>query len=55
MSETRGGREAEEPEREALYEVLSRRRTGEFVPPEEMDARLKRMIARKKRSRGVEV
>ena len=29
----------------ALYEILSRRRTGEFVGAEEMDERLKRMLA----------
>ena len=45
--------EAEELERSALREVLSRRRAGEFVTAEEMDARLQRMIAGKKRSRGV--
>ena len=45
--------EAEELERNALREVLSRRRAGEFIPAEEFDARLKRMIAGKKRSRGV--
>ena len=55
MSETRGGCEAEQREREALRELLSRRRTGEFISAEEMDARLKRMIAGKKRSCGVEV
>lgn len=47
------GLEAEELERNALREVLSRRRTGEFIAAEEMDARLKRMIAGKKHSRGV--
>lgn len=45
--------EAEELERNALREVLSRRQAGEFVPAEEMDARLKRMIAGKKCSLGV--
>ena len=45
--------DAEELERRALSEVLLRRQAGEFVPAEEMDARLKRMIADKKRSRGV--
>ena len=50
---TRGGRDAEQLEREALYEVLSRRQAGEFISAEEMDARLKRMIADKKRSHGV--
>lgn len=45
--------EAEELERNALREVLSRRRAGAFISAEEMDVRLKRMIADKKRSLGV--
>ena len=45
--------EDEELERRALREVLSRRQAGEFVTAEEMDARLQRLIARKKRAHGV--
>ena len=37
----------------ALYEVLSRRRSGDFVAGEEMDERLKRMLADKRRAHGV--
>ena len=43
--------DTEELERRALDEVLFLRRAGEFVPAEEMDARLRRMIADKKRAR----
>ena len=35
----------EDLERRALYEVLARRRSGDFVAGEEMDERLKRMIS----------
>ena len=45
--------DVEDLERRALYEVLSRRRTGEFVGAEEMDDRLSRMIAEKRRTHGV--
>ena len=45
--------DVEDLERRALYEVLSRRRTGEFVGAEEMDDRLSRMIAEKRRAHGV--
>ena len=45
--------EDEELERSALREVLSRRRAGKFISAEEMDARLNRMIADKKRSLGI--
>ena len=37
-------------DRRALYEILSRRRAGEFVGAEEMDERLKRMLAGKRYS-----
>lgn len=37
-------------DRRALYEILSRRRAGEFVEAEEMDVRLKRMLAGKRYS-----
>jgi len=39
--------EVEDLERRALYEILSRRRSGEFVGAEEMDKRLRRMLADK--------
>lgn len=45
--------EAEEWDRRALREVMSRREAGEFISAEEMDARLQRLIARKKRAHGV--
>ena len=45
--------DVEDLERRALYEVLSRRRTGEFVGAEEMDDRLSRMLAEKRRAHGV--
>ena len=45
--------DAEDLERRALYEVLSRRRAGEFVGAEEMDDRLSRMLAEKRRAHGV--
>ena len=45
--------EVEDLERRALYEVLSRRRSGEFVGAEEMDERLSRMLADKRRTHGV--
>ena len=37
-----------ELDRRALYEILSRRRAGEFVEAEEMDERLRRMLADKR-------
>ena len=40
----------EDLERKALYEILSRRRSGEFVGVEEMDERLRRMLADKRRA-----
>ena len=40
---------ADELETAALRELLSRRRKGEFVGPEQMDSRLTRMIADKRR------
>ena len=46
----RGRLEDEESERAALRELLARRREGEFVPAEEMDRRLSRAIAAKRRS-----
>lgn len=39
--------DVEDLERRALYEILSRRRSGEFVGAEEMDERLRRMFADK--------
>ena len=45
--------DVEDLERRALYEVLSRRRSGDFVAGEEMDERLKRMISEKRRAHGV--
>ena len=45
--------EVEDLERKALYEVLSRRRSGDFVGAEEMDGRLRRMLAEKRRTHGV--
>ncbi len=45
--------ETEELETAALRALLSRRREGEFVSAEEMDARLTRMIADKRRARGL--
>ena len=44
--------DAEELETAALRELLSRRREGEFVGAERMDARLGRMIADKRRAHG---
>ena len=41
--------DADELATAALRELLSRRRTGEFVGPERMDSRLNRMIADKRR------
>ena len=45
--------DGEDLEHRALYEVLSRRRVGEFVGAKEMDERLKRMISEKRRAHGV--
>ncbi len=45
--------EVEDLERRALYEILSRRRSGEFVGADEMDERLSRMLAEKRRVHGV--
>ncbi|MDE2814978.1 MAG: type II toxin-antitoxin system ParD family antitoxin [Gemmatimonadota bacterium] len=45
--------DAEELEIEALRELLSRRRERAFVDAEEMDARLDRMLARKRRAHGL--
>ena len=45
--------EAEALEVEALRELVSRRRTGEFVSAGEMDARLERMFAEKRRAHGL--
>ena len=45
--------EVEDLERRALYEILSRRCSGEFVGAEEMDERLSRMLADKRRVHGV--
>lgn len=45
--------DAEELETEALRELLSRRRGGEFVSAEAMDGRLGSMIAGQRRAHGV--
>ncbi len=45
--------EAEEADTAALRELLSRRREGGFVDAQEMDARLDRMVARKRRAHGL--
>ena len=45
--------DVEDLERRALYEILSRRRSGEFVGAEEMDERLSKMLADKRRIHGV--
>ena len=44
--------DAEELEHVALRELLSRRREGEFLSEQRMDARLSRMIAGKRRAHG---
>ena len=46
--------DAEEAETAALRALLSRRREGEFVDAEGMDARLKAMIADKRRAHGIQ-
>ena len=38
---------------EALRELVSRRRKSEFVSADEMDARLERMFAEKRRAHGL--
>lgn len=45
--------DAEDLERRALHEVMSRRRAGRFIEAEEMDDRLSRIIAGKRRDHGV--
>ena len=45
--------DAEELELVALREVLARRRAGAFAGAERMDSQLTRMIAGKRRTRGV--
>ena len=45
--------DAEALETEALREILSRRRRGAFVDAKEMDARLDRMVAGKRRAHGL--
>ena len=45
--------DAEELEHVALRELLSRRREGEFLSEQRMDARLSRMIAGKRRAHGL--
>ncbi len=42
--------DAQELERAAMRELLSRRRQGEFVSAQQMDARLARVIADKRRA-----
>ncbi len=45
--------ETEEAETAALRELLSRRREGAFVDAKEMDTRLDRMVAGKRRVHGL--
>ena len=45
--------DVEDLERRALHEVMSRRRAGRFIEEEEMDDRLSRIIAGKRRDHGV--
>ena len=45
--------DVEDLERKALHEVMSRRRSGRFIGAEEMDDRLSRIIAGKRRDHGV--
>ena len=45
--------DAEALEIEALREIVSRRQKGEFVSAGEMDARLERMFAEKRRAHGL--
>ena len=45
--------DAEALEIEALREIVSRRQKREFVSAGEMDARLERMFAEKRRARGL--
>ena len=49
----RGRLDGEELERAALRELLARRQAQEFIPGEEMDRRLSRVIAAKRRSHGL--
>ncbi len=49
----RGRLDGEELERAALRELLARRRAQQFIPGEEMDRRLSRAIAGKRRSHGL--
>ena len=49
----RGRLDGEELERAALRELLARRQVQEFIPGEEMDRRLSRVIAAKRRSHGL--
>lgn len=46
-------RDAEEIEVSALRELLSRRRSGEFLTSQRMDERLASMIADKRRAHGI--
>ena len=46
--------DAEEAETAALRALLARRRDGEFVGAEEMDVRLKAMVADKRRAHGIQ-
>lgn len=45
--------DVEDLERRALHEVMSRRRAGWFIGAEEMDDRLSRITAGKRRDHGV--
>lgn len=49
----RGRLEGGESERAALRELLARRREGEFVPAEDMDRRLSRVVTARRRSHGL--
>ena len=53
IEQLRHGLEVEDLKRGALCEILSRRRSGEFVGAEEMDERLRKMLAGKRRTHGV--
>ena len=45
--------DAEALEIAALRELVSHREKGEFISPDEMDVRLERMIAEKRRAHGL--
>lgn len=55
IEQLRRSLEVEDLEHRGLYEVLSRRRSGKFVGAKEMDERLSRIFAAKRRIHGVSV